>query len=342
MALEKLVFFDIECAKRTRDYSAICSFGYVITDLKFNVLESRDILINPEAGFNKKLFREYSDCRLGYSKNEFKRQPNFPKQYEIIKKILLTPKALVVGFAVAHDIDYLLNTCKRYDLASIRFETFDIRSFLKTYMGISASLEGSLSQMGVDVSDLTWHKSCDDAMATMRLFKACFEKTQKKANSAAGMHDCIESVKTACFERRLRVYRKHVLVKMLDYYGKICERPKSNKLEGSFRFIISAEYDIDRCFALTKLFYENGAKLCLENGSDVIVVYPDGETFINPDDGAPQRKNVHLNELLKDRGLDSFSLEKQGRNIPDIDTKKFIEPKASSLRGIKAELAARR
>lgn len=341
MPLEKLVFFDIECAKRTRGYSAICSFGYVIADLDFNVQEIKDFLVNPEGGFNKKLFQENSECKLAYSKKEFKRQPNFPAMYKSIKNVLLTPNALVVGFAVANDIEYLLNSCKRYGLTPFNFMAFDIRSYLKNHMGIASSLNGSLSQLKIDVSDLVWHKSCDDAMATMRLFKTCFEKTQRDVESATILQDCIESVEKMCFQRKLKVYRKYVFVQMLDYYDKVCKQPASNKLEGSFRFKIGAAYDIDQYLALVKLFFENGANLCLDNGSNVTVVYPDGEPFDEPIDEAHQRNNAHLNELLNSRGMDSFLLTKQGRNIPEVDTETFTIPQASSLKEIKKELETR-
>lgn len=341
MAIEKLVFFDIECAKRTHGYSAICSFGYAIADLKFNVLESKDILVNPEAGFDKRYFREDSDCRLAYSKKDFRSQPNFPSLYKSIKKVLLTPNALVVGFSVENDIEYLLNTCKRYGLSPINFCAFDIRSYLKNHMGISSSLDGSLSQLGVDISDLTWHKSCDDAIATMRLFKTCFERTQRNTESAIELGDCIESVEKIDFQKKLKIYRKYIFTKMLDYYDRVCEHPNSNKLEGSFCFKINADYDIDQCLALVKLFFNNGANLCMNHGKDVTIVYPDGEPFIEPSDESYQRNNIHLSELLNAREMAPFPLSKQKHNIPEVDTNKFIIPQASSLKRIKEELALR-
>lgn len=341
MAIERLVFFDIECAKRNRGYSAICSFGYAIVDLSFNVLESRDILVNPEAGFDKRFFQEDSDCRLAYSKRDFRNQPNFPTLYESIKKVLLTPNALVVGFSVEHDIEYLLNVCSRYSLPPINFSAFDIRSYLKNHMGISSSLEGSLSQLEIDVSDLMWHKSCDDAIATMRLFKTCFKRTQRNIESAIDLHDCIESVEKIDFQKKLKIYRKYIFIKMLDYYDKICEHPESKKLEGSFCFKINADYDIDQCLALVKLFFKNGANLCVNSKKGVTVVYPDGEPFIEPTDECNQRNNVHLSELLNARGMVPFLLSKQRLNIPKVDTKNFIVPQASSLKRIKEELALR-
>ena len=43
----KYLFFDIECW----DGNHICSFGYVIINSDFEILEKRDLVINPEKVF---------------------------------------------------------------------------------------------------------------------------------------------------------------------------------------------------------------------------------------------------------------------------------------------------
>ena len=45
------LFFDIECANCDGGNGKICSFGYVLTDTDFNVLEYKDLLIDPKAKF---------------------------------------------------------------------------------------------------------------------------------------------------------------------------------------------------------------------------------------------------------------------------------------------------
>ena len=44
----RYLFFDIECSEG----KSMCSFGYVLTDEKFRILEKDDILMNPEAIFH--------------------------------------------------------------------------------------------------------------------------------------------------------------------------------------------------------------------------------------------------------------------------------------------------
>ena len=49
----KYLFFDIECC----DGNHICSFGYVIVNNNFEILEKKDLVMNPEKRF--KLGRLY-------------------------------------------------------------------------------------------------------------------------------------------------------------------------------------------------------------------------------------------------------------------------------------------
>ena len=45
------IFFDIECANCEGGQAKICSFGYVVTNEAFEVLEKEDLLVNPRAPF---------------------------------------------------------------------------------------------------------------------------------------------------------------------------------------------------------------------------------------------------------------------------------------------------
>ena len=88
----KYLFFDIECS----DGKHICSFGYVLTDDNFKIIEKEDILINPEAIFHtgawSKSKREKNvrdrGIDLAYPKEKFLASPKFPHYYERIKELL--------------------------------------------------------------------------------------------------------------------------------------------------------------------------------------------------------------------------------------------------------------
>ena len=104
------LFFDIECA----DGHNICSFGYVITDESFNIIDEKDILIDPECEF--KLGRSGFDARihLSYPPSEFRKHPSFFAQYKDIAALLTAPNRKLWGHAVAADVEYLDKACERY------------------------------------------------------------------------------------------------------------------------------------------------------------------------------------------------------------------------------------
>ena len=87
------LYFDIECC----DGNHICSFGYVIVNEEFKILDKKDILINPEHAF--KLGRAGFDPRihLAYTEAEFINGSNFGEEYEEIKQILTRPNQIVLG-----------------------------------------------------------------------------------------------------------------------------------------------------------------------------------------------------------------------------------------------------
>ena len=49
----KYLFFDIEGANCYNYTSKMCTFGYVITNEKFEMLSKVDVIMNPEAHFDK-------------------------------------------------------------------------------------------------------------------------------------------------------------------------------------------------------------------------------------------------------------------------------------------------
>ena len=71
----KYLFFDIECADGGK--ATICSFGYVITDMDFNILDHDDILMNPEGRFYLTGRAGRPDVNLAYPIEHFKNAPNF-------------------------------------------------------------------------------------------------------------------------------------------------------------------------------------------------------------------------------------------------------------------------
>ena len=54
------VFFDIECANCIEGQAKICSFGYVVTDEQFDVIEREDLIVNP-LDFDTLLLQKFAE-----------------------------------------------------------------------------------------------------------------------------------------------------------------------------------------------------------------------------------------------------------------------------------------
>lgn len=163
------LYFDIECC----DGKHICSFGYVITDENFKILEKKDILINPQCKF--KLGRAGFDPRinLAYSESTFQKQKTFKYYYEEIKNLLTRSNLTLLGHSITSDIQYLKIACEKYRRDNFNFEVYDTQDFYyqlnKKYK--NRSLDNIVKDLEIDISNLQEHKSCDDAEISMLVTK---------------------------------------------------------------------------------------------------------------------------------------------------------------------------
>ena len=174
----RYLFFDIECC----DGKNICTFGYTITDENFNLIEKKDIVINPEARFTIPTTEKRMDIKLAYSKEDFLKAPTYPQVYKEIANIMNHPDQKIFGHAVSSDIKFLKTANARYDLPQFKFNAYDTqKAFARCGMGgSSCALSGIARSLGYDLSNIELHKSCDDAYLTMLCAKGICEKTHKK------------------------------------------------------------------------------------------------------------------------------------------------------------------
>lgn len=178
----KYLFFDIECS----DGKHVCSFGYVLSDSNFNVIEKKDILINPEAIFHtgawSKVKREKSEkergITLAYPKEEFTSSPKFPYFYEEIKSLLTDPDTRVMGFACDNDARFIMWATERYKLEFISYTLYDVQRAYREYKELTCqpALEKALEDLAVDVSEHVPHRSDEDAEVTMLVAKGLTER----------------------------------------------------------------------------------------------------------------------------------------------------------------------
>jgi DNA polymerase III alpha subunit (gram-positive type) len=170
------VFFDVECANCLNGEGKICSFGYVKTDENFKVIKKKDILVDPAAPFLLGNAKTGNGIKLAYPLFRFQRARTFPHYYKEIKALLEDKDTLCFGFAVCQDVSYISYSCKRYGLPIIEFKFYDIQKMEK-------ELNHRQNISGLDhlveeyhLTSYTYHRSDDDALMTMEVFKVLLDK----------------------------------------------------------------------------------------------------------------------------------------------------------------------
>ena len=176
----RYLFFDIECADGN---FAICEYGFVLTDDKFNVLRKRNILIDPECQFNLRGREGQDDLELTYPYSEYYKYYPFNDSYEFIKSLMTQKDLLIFGHAVNNDIGFLFKDCIRYNLPLFDYTAHDIQKMLPVFDKHNKKYT-SLENAFIDLvpaeirSELKDHRACDDAMKTMLVFKAMVKELE--------------------------------------------------------------------------------------------------------------------------------------------------------------------
>ena len=163
------LFFDIECANCFDGIGKICSFGYVLCDENFSVIETDDLLMNPAAPFDWYLFKKESRCRLAYSREEYIKNPKFPDYYKKIKSLLESSQRLVLGFGCQNDVATIATECLRYDLDLIDFNCQDIHTVLEKTYDFKGGLSSFVEKFGISTEGMDFHDSRSDAYFTMKV-----------------------------------------------------------------------------------------------------------------------------------------------------------------------------
>ena len=121
------LFFDLELANCFNNDKKICSFGYLLCDSSFNIIEYDDILMNPESKWDKYALKNV----IKYSIEEFLVEPNFPFFYKKISELF--KDTIAIGHSTKFDVQALNDTAKRYDLEKIPLSYLDIAEIFKAY-----------------------------------------------------------------------------------------------------------------------------------------------------------------------------------------------------------------
>ncbi|MCD8285699.1 MAG: 3'-5' exonuclease [Clostridia bacterium] len=268
----RLLFFDIECACVYKNVAKICSFGYVLCDDKFNILQKRDILVNPRGKFHLTDGRGEKGIVLPYDE-DFRRFPAFPGVYDEIRALLEDKNNMVYGHAVENDIKYLNLETRRYSLPPFHFSFSDTQLIYRTLIGDFTQcpgLETMASQLGIEFKP---HRSEDDAYVTMCVLKKICENTgcsvyelkkrlQLHRGSTHNMHvQAPTSNAYMAFQEKKKhekELKEQAMNAITEHILMMHEKP-SGALKGStFNFNPELEADTDKCLPLIDRIYELG------------------------------------------------------------------------------------
>ncbi len=168
----KYTFFDIECANCFQGRGKICSFGYVVTDEDFNILEKEDIIIDPHSKFHLAGRGNRPGIVLAYDEEEFKSAPRFPHFYRKIRELLTDPDSLIFGFSVMSDAGYIKSECERYKKEIFDYDFIDVQRIftdMRQLTNTPSLLHAAEEFDAEETQDV--HKSDDDAYLTMKVLK---------------------------------------------------------------------------------------------------------------------------------------------------------------------------
>ena len=170
------LFFDIECANCFNGHGKICSFGYVICDEEFKILEQKDILINPKSKFH--LGKPGTDIgiKLAYDEQEFLKNGDFSQKYDEIKALFESGHT-TFGHAVGNDLQFILSDCERYKKEKFYIKAYDTQIIFRQLRKekTDAGLERLCEEYGIEKEAL--HRSDYDALITMQVLKNICKET---------------------------------------------------------------------------------------------------------------------------------------------------------------------
>lgn len=270
------LFFDIECANCFNGVGKMCSFGYVLTDSEFNILDTDDVVMNPETEFDWYLFSAKNGCQLAYSKDYFRAQRNFEAYYKPIKKLMEASNRKIIGFGSANDVGFVVAACERYNLPVIQFSAFDIAAIVNEANGMKKGLSDWCAHYNIDVSSLQAHKSQDDAIMTMRLTEAlCTEKQ-------IGIEELLEkskgfrlSVDKYLEQREIKRQTDEIVRKIQELYGKKCRAVLTNRLKGDYALGFKIKKNVDEALKIATLVFKHGGILRKSVKSNATIIVED-------------------------------------------------------------------
>ncbi len=178
--IEKLLFFDLECANCVDGIGKVCEFGCVIVDLDFNVIDRVFFTIDPDDRFMLRGRGGAPDLVLAYPEKVYFDSPKIAYYESKMRALLEDPSTLVGGFAVANDVSFLATDLDSYEIPQIEYDCFDVQDWVSPE-GASMSLENAYREFvpTEEKSAFREHRSVDDAEMTMLVAKFYLKQSGK-------------------------------------------------------------------------------------------------------------------------------------------------------------------
>ncbi len=170
------LFFDTECANCYGGKGKIYSFGYLLTDDKFNIITPpQDLLINPDCKFDPYVKKNI----LVYDRAFLKTMPKFDGQYQTIKKLMTAKNRICLGYGIDNDVRFLSDDCKRYNLPQIKAKIFDVQKLIAICEDKQARKLDIEFIERFGAQEGRAHRSDVDAVRTMMIARSICEKQEK-------------------------------------------------------------------------------------------------------------------------------------------------------------------
>lgn len=274
----KYIFFDIECANCFHGNGKICSFGYVVTDEFFNVIEKQDIVINPKARFYLPTRDNQPEIVLAYDEKEFKASPDFTKFYPKIRELLTDDDAIIFGFSVMSDARYIKSECERYESKILKlgyddkFFDYNFIDVQRIYTDLhhlenTPSLISSAASYGV-TENQDIHKSDEDALFTMKVMKGICEETSLSPIEVIKKYpNCKCWCKNGELDTEYTRYKEYLKIKRLADMETVAKSPRSNWMHG----LDSNRQEFSKYASRVFVNYSNphpifgGKRICISN-----------------------------------------------------------------------------
>ena len=226
----KYTFFDIECANCFQGRGKICSFGYVITDERFNVLEKEDIVIDPHSKFHLTGRGNRPGIVLAYNEEEFKAAPRFPHYYNKIRELLTDKDSIVFGFSVISDAGYVKSECERYKKEIFDYDFIDVQRIFTDMNNLTNTpslLHAAEKFDSHETQDV--HKSDDDAYLTMKVLKGICNATSLSVPEVIEKYpNCKCWCKDGIIDTEYTKYKLMLKAQKLSKMEKLTNSPRKN------------------------------------------------------------------------------------------------------------------